>query len=112
MTKAMKKIFLSAVGAVSLGCMFSASVFGTNPAKLTDAQVEELMNNINNQISASDIPALEEKVVVVDENWNVVLEQSLAKLEEKASSSEERKLIRQSEFLMEYAGNSYFIIEN
>jgi hypothetical protein len=112
MTKAMKKIFLSVVGVVTVGCILSASVYGTNPAKLTDAQVEELMININNEISANDIPALEDKVVVVDENWNVVLEQSLAKLEDKGSSSEERKLIRKSEFLMEYAGNSYFIIEN
>ncbi len=108
----MKKIFLSVVGAATVGCIFSASVYGTNPAKLTDAQVEELMININNEISANDIPALEDKVVVVDANWNVVLEQSLAKLEDKGSSSEERKLIRKSEFLLEYAGNSYFIIEN
>jgi len=111
MTKAMKKIFVGVLGVGVFASVISAGAFGINPTKLTDAEIEELMVNIEVNISEKDIPALQNKVVVVDENWDIVLEQSIEVLEGKNGSSEERKLINRSDLLLEYAGNSYFLIE-
>lgn len=111
MTKVMKKIFLSIIGVGLMGAIFSGTVWAKNPYEISNAEIVELLNNINNELSIKDIPVLEDKVVVVDENWNVLMEEPLKEVVEKSSVSDERLLISKSEFLMEYAGNRYYLLE-
>lgn len=110
-TKVMKKIFLSIVGLGLIGVTASDIASAKNPYEISNAEIVELLNNINNELSIKDIPALEDKVVVVDENWNVIMEQPLKEVVQKSSASDERLLIKKSEFLMEYAGDRYYLLE-
>lgn len=111
MSKGMSKIFLSIVGVAIVGFIFSGDVLAKNPHKLTNEEIEELINNINNELNVKDIPALQDKVVVVDQNWNVVLEKPVAEVVESKGPSAEKKLIKKSELLMVYAGNSYYLLD-
>lgn len=106
----MKKVFLVMAG-IGLATSFFTESNANNPNKLTDDQIVELLNNMNNELMTKDIPALEDKIVVVDLQGNVLLEETLAELEMKAPTSEEKRIINRSSFLMEYAGDSYYILE-
>ncbi|MEQ8684327.1 MAG: hypothetical protein RIE86_03500 [Imperialibacter sp.] len=108
----MKSIFLSIAGIVLIGSTFTSDLVAKNPYKLSQAEIAEIINSLNNEISVKDIPVLQDKIVVFDESWNVLLEQPLQEVLEKDPSSQERSLIKKSEFLMEYAGNSYYMLED
>lgn len=107
----MKKHFLIVVGLVSFSLVFAADNKAKGPSELSHDQILELVGNINNELMVKDIPALEDKIVVLDLEGNIILEEKWADLEAKNSSSEERKMINKSSFLMEYAGDSYYILE-
>ncbi|WP_339789914.1 hypothetical protein [uncultured Imperialibacter sp.] len=108
----MKSIFLSIAGIVLIGSIFTSDLVAKNPYKLSQAEIAEIINSLNNELSVKDIPVLQDKIVVFDESWNVLLEQPLQEVLEKDPSSKERSLIKKSEFLMEYAGNSYYMLED
>jgi hypothetical protein len=111
-TKIMKSIFLSIAGIVLIGSTFTSDLVAKNPYKLSQAEIAEIINSLNNELSVKDIPVLQDKIVVFDKSWNVLLEQPLQEVLEKDPSSKERSLIKKSEFLMEYAGNSYYMLED
>ncbi len=107
----MKKVILGVASMVMLVGIYVGVVFGKNPYSLSNTEIEELLNNINNEVNVQDIPVLQDKVVVVDENWNVILERPLEAVLQQNVYSKDRQLVRRSEFLMENAGTSFYLLE-
>lgn len=109
--KAMKKHFLRIICFGLVSALAVSQGEAKNPNELTHDQIVKLASNINNELMVKDIPELDNKIVVVDIEGNVILEETLANIEAEKATSDVKKLINKSSFLMEYAGNSYYILE-
>ncbi len=107
----MKKHFFRIICFGLVSTLAVSQAEAKNPKELTHDQIVKLASNINNELLVKDIPELDNKIVVVDIEGNVVLEETLANIEAEKATSEVKKLINKSSFLMEYAGNSYYILE-